>query len=1409
MSNSYRKLLPAGKKAKTRRVFNRKSLRFERLEDRRVLALLGVTPGLPTIAYNQTGILSYDSASNQFIVDATPLTALFATPPPARFITGAAEFDIRISVNEAGVATTSPGDDLVIRGDLDVNGNGSIEPSESGVLLTGEILAFGHENGPPDSQVDLYDFRFQPTGGALAPEFAGKLIGVTLTSEASTFNGSFETSFGGGAKGLAGSENPEQGPLRGITVIKKTNGLESGAIIPPGGDVTWTYEVKNIGSLPYTQAEIVVVDDNGTPGDTGDDFMPTLVPASDVGGDGILSPGETWTYSFTAPAPAPDLYGPTGPSGTFTFPTQAGTDGPDGNERTSTADGVNAKARAYSRDKGTGAWAPAYLGSYGGGLGVTDSSEGTGANDSHTVDNLGRDNYIVFEFDETIVVDKAHLGYVVSDSDLSIWIGNKPSGFTIDDDTDLAGLATQENLTSSPDPRTADFNAGNLSGNILIIAAWTLDGTPDDQFKIENVSFASPLGNGCYVNKVKVTAPGASSEDDSNYCQPRIDIEKKTTGHPNANPVAPTFDNEDAPDGPGVPLLTPGDTVTWTYLVTNTGSIPIPAADITVTDSDPGVTPTLVVTPGTLDGVLSPGEVWTYTATGVVQPVGTGSGSPITFDFSGSSATSGTEGNVRTYDVGGVKVKASAFSRDKTSGAWDDEFLGAYSGGLGVTDDSEGNGSGDTHTVDNVGRDNYVLLRFDQNVVVDSTFLGYVVNDSDLTAWIGTIPGAYAAPNLTLSDMILAGLVSEVNTTDLATPRTANLNAANLTGNVLIIAAQTNDATPEDRFKLEKATIKTSGCYANTGTVSVMDDADSDSDKSHYCNPPANPGIDIEKKTDGPSNTNATAPDYDNEDAANGAGVPILAPGGVVTWTYKVTNTGNVPFTFNQVVVTDDGGTPANTADDLSTAPGDGITFLSVQTGDADNILEPGEVWLYKATGTVQTLSGGTGTSATFDFSGSSALDGTNGNIRTFTAGSVQVKASAFSRVDASGTWSTAYLGSYGGGLGVTDSGEGTGAYDTHTVDNLDGRDNYVLFEFNQSVVVDSAFLGYVVGDSDLTIWIGTKTDPFNNHQTLSDAFLTSLGFTEVNLTDLTSSRTADFNAGNLAGNVVVIAAQVDDTTPEDRFKIELLKVKTTIPGVYENKAVVTVPGDTDSDLSHYKNPNAPPPTGSIGGYVYKECDADACKESGEYGLAGVTVQLYKLNGPDDYTLVAETTTASNGSYKFNNLAAGEYTVVETQPTGYLDGGERAGSHGGTVGTYLNHDFITDIVLAAGANATDYNFAELVGAKLSGYVYKDLDNDGWKDSGEYGIQSVKIILTGTDTLGRSVYREAWTNSSGYYAFDNLWAGTYTITECDPSNYYDGKDTLGSLGGTKYNDKFTNICVKFCDVGTGYNFGERL
>jgi hypothetical protein len=156
----------------------------------------------------------------------------------------------------------------------------------------------------------------------------------------------------------------------------------------------------------------------------------------------------------------------------------------------------------------------------------------------------------------------------------------------------------------------------------------------------------------------------------------------------------------------------------------------------------------------------------------------------------------------------------------------------------------------------------------------------------------------------------------------------------------------------------------------------------------------------------------------------------------------------------------------------------------------------------------------------------------------------VTTKASGFSRKDSNGAWNTAWLGAYTHGLGVTDIGEDNGSNNQHVVDNIGGYHDYVLFEFSAPIVVTQAFLDYIyAGHSDISVWIGTKTDPINNHNTLSDAFLTSIAPREDNNTTSTAySRWATFNAANRTGNVVVIAASTSTSTPDDGFKIHKLQ---------------------------------------------------------------------------------------------------------------------------------------------------------------------------------------------------------------------------------------------------------------------------
>src|SRR5829696_4696066 len=225
----------------------------------------------------------------------------------------------------------------------------------------------------------------------------------------------------------------------------------------------------------------------------------------------------------------------------------------------------------------------------------------------------------------------------------------------------------------------------------------------------------------------------------------------------------------------------------------------------------------------------------------------------------------------------------------------------------------------------------------------------------------------------------------------------------------------------------------------------------------------------------------------------------------------------------------------------------------------------------------------------------------------------------------------------------------------------------------------------------------------------------------------------------------------------------------------------------------------------SLAGRVFLDFDNSGAANGPDTGISGVTITL--TGGA--LTTPLTTTTDSQGNYTFSDVAAGTYTVTQTQPTtpSNQSGKVSAGNSGGTVATATNA--VSGIVLGASTAATGINFAEVPLVSTGGAVFEDTNGNGVKDAGEPGVPNVTITLSGNSVVGGTITpKTATTVADGTYTFTGLTSGTYMIVETQPAGYSDGGDQMGTPTATKDNDRFLAIdLTKSAAASGGFNFGE--
>jgi len=249
-----------------------------------------------------------------------------------------------------------------------------------------------------------------------------------------------------------------------------------------------------------------------------------------------------------------------------------------------------------------------------------------------------------------------------------------------------------------------------------------------------------------------------------------------------------------------------------------------------------------------------------------------------------------------------------------------------------------------------------------------------------------------------------------------------------------------------------------------------------------------------------------------------------------------------------------------------------------------------------------------------------------------------------------------------------------------------------------------------------------------------------------------------------------------------------------TLPGVnastvLPNEILVSNLPVTGSGINNFGETRrvVTPPSGPvISGTVFVDRNRDGNFTSVDEGrIGGVTVRLVEgisCSGAE----LASTQTTSDGRYSFSlaTLVAGRaYSVCEVQPADYGDGATRPGSGNSSPAT--NHIVIGSL---PAAGSPDNDFGEW-GGRIAGRVYLDRDDNGQFNGADSGIGGVVVTLTRD---GQSITRTALTQADGSFAFEDLPAGNWTLTEqaAQPTvtidnvtqTTSDGRTTAGTGGG---------------------------
>ena len=185
----------------------------------------------------------------------------------------------------------------------------------------------------------------------------------------------------------------------------------------------------------------------------------------------------------------------------------------------------------------------------------------------------------------------------------------------------------------------------------------------------------------------------------------------------------------------------------------------------------------------------------------------------------------------------------------------------------------------------------------------------------------------------------------------------------------------------------------------------------------------------------------------------------------------------------------------------------------------------------------------------------------------------------------------------------------------------------------------------------------------------------------------------------------------------------------------------------------------------SLGGYGWRDLNANGVQDPGPYPFGGVNVTLYNSTMVEIANTTTNTTVGFN--YLFTNLRPGGYYVKFEKPEGW-NFSPKDNDPNDTIDSDANETGWTDLIPLASGEHNDTTDAGLhQGTGLAKFVWHDLNANGIQDDGEPGIDNVTVYLYNASFELINTTTTKW----GYYGFGNLSPNTaYYIQFVLPADY---------------------------------------